>query len=191
MRRFDKRAVLINFGACSTHCIPLLRSGLFRLDPETAHHVSMAALRIAEKTRLARAAFAGRRIELAGRGDGLEVPQPGRPGRGLDKEGDTHRRARPLGLRLHGNRHHHPAPAGGKSEAAAVPADRARGDHQPHGLQQSGHRRRRGERARGRKPFAASSASTSAKTRTRRTKTRRTITSPACARPIRWPTTSR
>ena len=68
---------------------PLLRSGLFRFDPETAHHISMTGLRLAEKTGL---------LGLLSPDDGLASPVeamgltfPNRVGlaAGLDKEGDT------------------------------------------------------------------------------------------------------
>lgn len=68
---------------------PLARSGLFRLDAETAHHLSMTGLRLAEKLGV---------LDLAGQPESREVPIelmglkfPNRVGlaAGLDKEGNT------------------------------------------------------------------------------------------------------
>ncbi len=50
--RFDKPMRLNQFPRVLAALYPLARSGLFRLDAEVAHHLSMAALRIAEKSRL-------------------------------------------------------------------------------------------------------------------------------------------
>ncbi|MDP3850443.1 MAG: quinone-dependent dihydroorotate dehydrogenase [Luteolibacter sp.] len=68
---------------------PLLRSGLFRLDPETAHHLSMTALRMAEKSGvlglLQPAAGLAEPIEVMG----LKFPNRIGLAAGLDKDGDV------------------------------------------------------------------------------------------------------
>ncbi len=68
---------------------PLARSGLFRLDAETAHHLSMSGLRFAEKMGLLDLAAAAPEnhepIELMG----LKFPNRVGLAAGLDKEGNT------------------------------------------------------------------------------------------------------
>jgi len=68
---------------------PLARTCLFRLDPETAHHLSMAALRMAEKSGilglLRPAVDASDTVDVMG----LEFPNRVGLAAGLDKEGDT------------------------------------------------------------------------------------------------------
>jgi dihydroorotate dehydrogenase len=68
---------------------PLLRSGLFRLDPETAHAVSMPALRLAEKSGLlallSPGGIPGSPVQVMG----LEFPNRIGLAAGLDKDGDT------------------------------------------------------------------------------------------------------
>ena len=68
---------------------PLFRSGLFRLDPETAHHISMAALRTAEKCGIL--GLISPSDELASPVEVMGLKFPNRVGlaAGLDKEGDT------------------------------------------------------------------------------------------------------
>ncbi len=67
----------------------LARSILFRFDPETAHHISMAGLRIAEKARVLPLLFP--RTECASPVEVMGLHFPNRIGlaAGLDKEGDT------------------------------------------------------------------------------------------------------
>jgi dihydroorotate dehydrogenase len=67
---------------------PLLRSCLFRLDPETAHHLSMSALKAAEKSGMLGLLSPGDETQ-----DPVEVMGLGFPNRiglaaGLDKDGD-------------------------------------------------------------------------------------------------------
>jgi len=68
---------------------PLARSGLFRLDTETAHHLSMAGLRFAEKLGLldlvSRATQSSAAVEVMG----LKFPNRIGLAAGLDKEGNT------------------------------------------------------------------------------------------------------
>ncbi len=68
---------------------PLLRCGLFRLDPETAHHISMAGLRLAERTGLL--ALLSADVGPASPVEVMGLKFPNRIGlaAGLDKEGDT------------------------------------------------------------------------------------------------------
>jgi dihydroorotate dehydrogenase len=68
---------------------PLFRSCLFQLDPETAHHLSMAALKAAEKSGLL--GLLQRPEDLAQPVEVMGLPFPNKVGlaAGLDKEGDT------------------------------------------------------------------------------------------------------
>jgi dihydroorotate dehydrogenase len=68
---------------------PLFRAGLFRLDPETAHHISMTALRTAEKCGIL--GLISPSDELASPVEVMGLKFPNRIGlaAGLDKEGDT------------------------------------------------------------------------------------------------------
>ena len=161
---------------CSTR---LARPLLFRLDPETAHELALPSLQAPAALRLRRPARRPAPPAPPVQRDGPGLPQPGRPRRRPRQERRVHRRARGARLRLPRDRHRHAAPAAGQSEAAPVPPRRARGDHQPHGLQQ---RRRRppGATTSRARATAASSASTSARTSTRRSSARPTTTSPAC-----------
>ena len=83
IRRFTHAARVIDA------LYPLARTCLFRLDPETAHHLSMAALRAAEKSGilglLCPAVDASEPVEVMG----LEFPNRVGLAAGLDKEGDT------------------------------------------------------------------------------------------------------
>ena len=67
---------------------PLARKILFRLDPETAHHLSMSALRMAETSGvlgMLQSAPAAKPVEVMG----LTFPNRVGLAAGLDKEGDT------------------------------------------------------------------------------------------------------
>ena len=68
---------------------PLFRSGLFRLDAETAHHISMAALRLAEKSGIL--GLMAPEDELVAPIEVMGLKFPNRVGlaAGLDKEGNT------------------------------------------------------------------------------------------------------
>jgi dihydroorotate dehydrogenase len=86
---FDKKRRLSHAHAVFDALYPLLRSGLFRLDPETAHHLSMTALRMAEKSGvlglLQPAAGLAEPIEVMG----LKFPNRIGLAAGLDKDGDV------------------------------------------------------------------------------------------------------
>ena len=87
--RFDNPSGLNQFRRVLDALYPLARSGLFRLDAEVAHHLSMVALRIAEKSRI---------LSLFSPDDesvtplevmGLKFPNRIGLAAGLDKEGNT------------------------------------------------------------------------------------------------------
>jgi dihydroorotate dehydrogenase len=67
----------------------LARSILFRFDPETAHHISMAGLRIAEKTRVLPLLFPLPECISPVEVMGLRFPNRVGLAAGLDKEGNT------------------------------------------------------------------------------------------------------
>lgn len=67
---------------------PLLRSCLFRLDPETAHHLSMSALKAAEKSGMLGLLCPSGKPENPVRIMGLEFPNRIGLAAGLDKDGD-------------------------------------------------------------------------------------------------------
>ena len=68
---------------------PLVRAGLFRLDPETAHHVSMSALRLAERSGLLALAYPAEECLAPSTVMGLQFPNRIGLAAGLDKEADT------------------------------------------------------------------------------------------------------
>ncbi|MCF7674399.1 MAG: quinone-dependent dihydroorotate dehydrogenase [Akkermansiaceae bacterium] len=68
---------------------PFLRAALFRLDPETAHHVSMSALRMAERCGLLKLAFPADELLAPVEVMGLRFPNRVGLAAGLDKEADT------------------------------------------------------------------------------------------------------
>jgi dihydroorotate dehydrogenase len=80
---------LTQFFAVIDALYPLFRSGLFRMDPETAHHVSMAALRFGERCGLLGLIAPEDEwvapVELMG----LKFPNRIGLAAGLDKEGNT------------------------------------------------------------------------------------------------------
>jgi dihydroorotate dehydrogenase len=86
---FDKKRCVSQFRAVFDALYPLFRSGLFRLDPETAHHVSMSALRAAEKCGIL--GLLSPHDELVAPVEVMGLKFPNRVGlaAGLDKEGDT------------------------------------------------------------------------------------------------------
>lgn len=68
---------------------PIARSGLFRLDAEVAHHASLAALRIAEKTGLLGLLSPADDFDSPVELMGLKFPNRVGLAAGLDKEGNT------------------------------------------------------------------------------------------------------
>jgi dihydroorotate dehydrogenase len=87
--RFDKIVRADQFLPVFDAMYPLARSGLFRLDAEVAHHASLAALRIAEKTGLL--GLLSPQDELISPVEVMGLKFPNRIGlaAGLDKEGNT------------------------------------------------------------------------------------------------------
>ncbi len=67
---------------------PFLRGGLFRFDPETAHHISMAALKLAEKSGLLGLISPEDELVTPVEVMGLKFPNRIGLAAGLDKEGD-------------------------------------------------------------------------------------------------------
>ncbi len=86
---FDKADGFIQIRCVLDALYPLLRRGLFCLDPETAHHLSMMALRGAETSGGLGLLFpkeaGGTPVEVMG----LKFPNRVGLAAGLDKEGDT------------------------------------------------------------------------------------------------------
>jgi dihydroorotate dehydrogenase len=66
-----------------------LRAGLFRFDPETAHHLSMTALQAAEKCGLLGLVFPADELATPVEVMGLKFPNRVGLAAGLDKDGDT------------------------------------------------------------------------------------------------------
>ena len=68
---------------------PLIRAGLFRLDPEVAHHLSLGALRLAERTGLLRLACPSDPLQVPVEVLGLRFPNRVGLAAGMDKDGDA------------------------------------------------------------------------------------------------------
>lgn len=68
---------------------PVLRSGLFRFNPENAHHLTMIALKTAEKCRLLGILFPSDAMSEPVEVMGLKFPNRVGLAAGLDKDGDT------------------------------------------------------------------------------------------------------
>ncbi len=86
---FDKLACFAQFPRVFDALYPLARSGLFRLDAEVAHHLSLAALRAAEKTGVL--ALVAETDEFVAPLEVMGLQFSNRIGlaAGLDKEGNT------------------------------------------------------------------------------------------------------
>lgn len=86
---FDKAGAILQVLAVIDALYPVFRAGLFRMDPEKAHHVSMAALRAAEKFGILK--WLSPDDELVRPVEVMGIRFPNRVGlaAGLDKEGDT------------------------------------------------------------------------------------------------------
>lgn len=89
MRDSTKPGQPIKFRAVFDAIYPLARSGLFRLDAEIAHHASLSALRIAEKTGILRLLSPGDEFVSPVEVMGLKFPNRVGLAAGLDKEGNT------------------------------------------------------------------------------------------------------
>jgi dihydroorotate dehydrogenase len=87
--RFDKAAVLNQFLVVFDAMYPLARSVLFRLDAEVAHHVSLAALRVAEKSGLLGLVSRSEEFSTPVEVMGLKFPNRIGLAAGMDKEGNT------------------------------------------------------------------------------------------------------
>jgi len=85
----DKQVHIRQFQTVLNAFYPIARAGLFRLDAEVAHHLSMAGLRIAEKSGLL--GFISPSPEPATAVEVMGLKFPNRIGlaAGLDKEGNT------------------------------------------------------------------------------------------------------
>ena len=68
---------------------PIFRSGLFRLDPETAHHLSMEALKAAEKCGVLGMIYPTEELVAPVEVMGLKFPNRIGLAAGLDKDGDV------------------------------------------------------------------------------------------------------
>ena len=86
---FDKKRRLSQFSVEFDALYPLFRSALFRLDPETAHHLSMAALRTAENCGLLGLISPSDELIAPVEVMGLKFPNRIGLAAGLDKDGDT------------------------------------------------------------------------------------------------------
>lgn len=85
---FDKTGRLFQTSRVSD-AYPLLRSLLFRLDAETAHHLSLASLRLAERSGVLQLAFPEEEFTRPVEVMGLKFPNRVGLAAGLDKEGNT------------------------------------------------------------------------------------------------------
>ena len=68
---------------------PMVRAGLFRLDPEVAHHLSLSVLRLAERVGLLRLAYPADELVAPVEVLGLRFPNRIGLAAGMDKAGDT------------------------------------------------------------------------------------------------------
>ena len=85
----DKARVGRHTGCVLDTLYPLIRAGLFRLDPEVAHHLSLGALRLAERTGVLRLACPGGGLEAPVEVLGLRFGNRIGLAAGMDKDGDT------------------------------------------------------------------------------------------------------
>ena len=127
---------------------------------------------------------------VAGHRDGARVSQSRRRRRRARQERRAHRRPRRARLRLHRMRDRDAARAAGQSQAAALPP-RSKPRRSSTASASTTAAWTGSSPTPTARAIAASSVSTSARTSTRRTSARSTTTSPACARCMRAPRTSR
>ncbi len=86
---FDKEPRLNQFAPVFDIIYPLARSGLFMLDAEVAHHASLAALRLAEKSGLLGLVCPADEFASPVEVMGLKFPNRVGLAAGLDKQGNT------------------------------------------------------------------------------------------------------
>lgn len=87
--RFDIRRCLTHLSRVFDALYPIARAGLFRLDAETAHHASLAALRMAEKSGILSCVSPADEFISPVEVMGLKFPNRVGLAAGLDKEGNT------------------------------------------------------------------------------------------------------
>lgn len=85
----DKAAARRHTGGVLDTIYPLIRAGLFRLDPEVAHHLSLAGLRLAEQTGMLRLACPAAGLETPVELLGLRFGNRIGLAAGMDKDGNT------------------------------------------------------------------------------------------------------
>ena len=86
---FDNKRWVDQFSSVFDAIYPIARAGLFRLDAEVAHHLSMAGLRLAEKSGILGLASPKDSLERPVEVMGLKFPNRIGLAAGLDKEGNT------------------------------------------------------------------------------------------------------
>ncbi len=87
--RFDNSRCFAQFPTVFDAMYPIARAGLFRLDAEVAHHLSMAGLRMAEKSGLLGLVSPSDELISPVEIMGLKFPNRVGLAAGLDKEGNT------------------------------------------------------------------------------------------------------
>lgn len=85
----DKSALAAHTAGVLDSLYPLIRAGLFRLDPEVAHHLSLSVLRLAERSGLLRLACPDDELIAPLELLGLRFPNRIGLAAGMDKDGDT------------------------------------------------------------------------------------------------------
>ena len=87
--RLDKAVATGHSAGVFDALYPLVRAGLFCLDPEVAHHLSLAALRLAERSGVLRLACPADELLAPVEVLGLRFPNRVGLAAGMDKAGDT------------------------------------------------------------------------------------------------------
>ena len=85
---FDKAGVAGQSAGVIDVLYPMIRAGLFRFDPEVAHHVSLGVLRLAERSGVLRQVYPAQDTAAAVEVMGLKFPNRVGLAAGMDKEGD-------------------------------------------------------------------------------------------------------
>ena len=124
----------------SARVYDLIRPLIFRMQPETAHHVTLALLRmggaVAPARGLLQRGFPTHRSRSHGAGVRPDLPQRGRIGRGVRQRWPRLARPGCPRLRPHRGWHRDPTAAGRQPRPAHLPAGGRSGGDQPHGLPQ-------------------------------------------------------